>query len=346
MGSENLSFDRFRSGKRQAIRLSQENLVRTGYLEPGQMLPLVIEPNVENLNLVSWGAINRELIAAELTKHGGILFRGFDIASVEKFEEFIQASFAGALEYTERSSPRSQVSGNVYTSTDHPPDQEIFLHNEQSYNLTFPTRILFFCLIAPGVGGETPIADCRRVYGRLPAGLKQCFLEQGYLYVRNFGEGFGLTWQEAFQTSDPARVEEYCRARSIELEWKDGGRLRTRQRRRVAARHPVSGETSWFNHLTFFHVSTLEPRVRAALLENLAEEDLPNNTYYGDGGAIEPEVMETLRAAYQAETIAFPWRVGDVLLLDNMLVAHGRRSFSGPRKVVVGMAEPRHWDEV
>jgi alpha-ketoglutarate-dependent taurine dioxygenase len=346
MGSETLSFESFRSGKRQAVRLSQENLVQTGYLAPGQTLPLVLEPNVENLNLVSWGAANRELIATELTKHGGILFRGFDLTSVERFEEFIQASFSGALEYTERSSPRSQVSGNVYTSTDHPPDQEIFLHNEQSYNLTFPARILFCCLVVPGSQGETPIADCRRVFNRLPASLKQRFLDRGYLYVRNFGEGFGLSWQEAFRTTDRAQVEEYCRTRGIDFEWKDGGRLRTRQRRRVAARHPRSGEMTWFNHLTFFHVSTLESHVRAALLENLAEEDLPNNTYYGDGGAIEPEVMETLRAAYREETIAFPWRQGDILLLDNMLVAHGRRPFSGPRKVVVGMAEPLHWDEV
>jgi len=49
----------------------------------------------------------------------------------------------------------------------------------------------------------------------------------------------------------------------------------------------------------------------------------------------------------RSETLSFDrFRSGNRLLLDNMLDAHGRRSFSGARKVVVGMAEPRHWDEV
>jgi alpha-ketoglutarate-dependent taurine dioxygenase len=124
------------------------------------------------------------------------------------------------------------------------------------------------------------------------------------------------------------------------VEWFSPERLRIRQRRPAVTRHPVTGEPVWFNHATFFHVSTLDLGMRAGLLAEMAEEDLPYNTYNGDGGPIQTAVLELLRAAYEEETIKFPWQQGDLLLLDNMLAAHGRSPFSGPRKIVVAMTEP------
>jgi alpha-ketoglutarate-dependent taurine dioxygenase len=339
------TFDRFRSSKRKVVRLSDQELTRTGYLNENQ-IPLVVEPAMPDVDLVSWASAHREAVDDHLAKHGGVLFRGFAFDAVDDLERFTRATSGDALPYTERSSPRSQVRGKVYTSTDHPASQTIFLHNEQSYSLTFPLRILFSCAVAAETGGETPIADCRKVLGRLDPEVVERFARLGYLYVRNFGDGFGLSWQEAFQTSDRRQVEEYCRSREIEIEWKDGDRLRTRQRRRAIGIHPRTGDRVWFNHLTFFHVTTLEEPVRSELLGAFDEEDLPNNTYYGDGTTIEAEVLDQLRGAYHAETVTFPWQVGDVLLLDNMSTAHGRRPFTGARKIVVSMADPFDWSNV
>jgi hypothetical protein len=84
--------------------------------------------------------------------------------------------------------------------------------------------------------------------------------------------------------------------------------------------------------------------VREAVLMMCSEEDLPNHTYYGDGSPIEPEVLDELRAAYQQETVSFPWQKGDILMLDNMLASHGREPYSGQRQVLVGMAEPYSWE--
>lgn len=341
-----MTLAQFKAVPRKVMRLSDEQVVRTGALESGSSLPLVIEPSNGPVDLIAWAEAHREDLKNRLSGQGAILFRGFQIGSVEDFERFVVASCGGSLEYKERSSPRSQVSGRIYTSTDYPPEMPIFLHNEQSYSLTFMLRILFFCLVEAESGGATPIADVRKVYQRIDPAIRRRFAEEGYLYVRNFGDGFGLPWQEAFKTENPADVEAYCRANDIGFEWKGGGRLRTRQLRRAVGRHPYSGEPVWFNHLTFFHVTTLEPPVRDAMLSSFVEEDLPNNTYHADGSPIAPEVMEHLRAAYRAETISFPWKKGDILMLDNMLTAHGRESFTGPRKVVVGMAEPFQWANV
>jgi alpha-ketoglutarate-dependent taurine dioxygenase len=339
------TFTSVAGARRQPIVVSDASVVRRSYLDARE-LPLVVQPALEQLNLPTWLAANRESVDRDLLRHGAVLFRGFDLHSADDFAAICEAATGGLLEYKERSSPRSQIAGNIYTSTDYPPDKPIYLHNEQSYNLTFPIRILFFCAIAPSSRGATPIADVRKVYQRIDPSIRRRFQERGYMYVRNFGRGFGLPWQTSFQTDRRDEVEAYCRKSRITCEWQPADRLRTRQVRQVAAHHPVSGEAVWFNHATFFHVSTLEASMRESLLASMAIEDLPNHTYYGDGQPIEAEVMDHLRAAYDAETVTFPWQVGDVLLMDNMLAAHAREPFDGPRRVMVGMAQPHTWDDV
>src|SRR5215213_5524193 len=336
----------FKTIPRRSMRVAEEALIQTGSLPGLHGTPLLVEPAPGSGDLAGWADAHREWIDRQLDIHGALLFRGFPLATADDFERFVAAGTGGSLEYTERSSPRSRVSGKIYTSTDYLPEMPIFLHNEQSYNRTFPLRILFFCLLPAEQGGATPIANVRKVYQRVDPEVRRRFAREGYLYVRNFGDGFGLSWREAFGTEDPAVVESYCRDNGIEAEWKAGGRLRTRQHRRATGLHPRNGEPVWFNHLTFFHISTLEPQVQEALRAELADEDLPNNTYYADGSPIEPDLIEHLRAAYQAETLSFPWRRGDVLMLDNMLTAHARESFTGPRKIVVAMAQPFCWDDV
>lgn len=330
----------FRAVKRQAVSTSSANLVKAAPLIPDNSLPLVIQPTVDEVNLVAWAKSHRELITTQLLKHGGILFRNFQVNGVVEFEQFIKTMAGELLEYRDRSSPRSSVQGNVYTSTDYPANQSIFLHSELSYAHTWPLQICFFCMTPAQQGGETPIADTRRLLQRIDPQFREHFVRKGVMYVRNFGDGFGLPWQTVFQTTNPTEVERYCRSHNIEFEWKAGDRLRTRQVCQTIAQHPKTGERVWFNHAVFFHVSTLEPMIREALLAEFSEEDLPHNTYYGDGSPIQPIVLETIRQIYYQETVVFHWQTGDVLLLDNMLTAHGRMPFSGPRKVVAGMAEP------
>ncbi|MDT5047719.1 MAG: hypothetical protein QOD02_5309 [Mycobacterium sp.] len=306
---------------------------------PGPPVPLVIEPAKEQTDAVGWATAHRRAIRKLLLRDGGILFRGFSRGSVETFHNFIAAVSAEPLPYLERSSPRHEVADHVYTSTDHPPRHPIPLHNEQSYNITWPLRIFFHCVIPPAGGGGTPVADCRKVYQRISPAVRARLEERDYLYVRHFGSGMGLSWQEAFQTSERGAVESYCAENDIKFTWEAGGELTTRQRRPVSAAHPESGEMTWFNHVTFFNVSTLDPMVAEALL-SMGKENLPNNTYYGDGAEIEPAVLDELRAAYEAEKVVIPWQEGDIMMLDNMLVAHGREAYKPPRQIVVGMAEP------
>jgi alpha-ketoglutarate-dependent taurine dioxygenase len=326
--------------KRRAVAIAPDALVGERPMFEQGTLPWVVEPRVAGLGLAAWAAGNRPRIEEWLARHGAVLFRGFNVATPPDLESFIHAVAGEALEYRERSSPRSAVEGRIYTSTDYPPHFPIFLHNENSYQSVWPLKIFFCCQRPAEQGGETPIADCRRVFARLDPAVRERFIAKGWMVVRNFGDGFGLDWQTVFQSADKAAVEEHCRANGIEVEWKPGNRLRTRAVRPAATKHPETGELLWFNHATFFHVSTLEPEIRDSLLAEFEEDELPANTYYGDGSPIEPEALDHLRALYTQESVRFPWQKGDVLLLDNMMVAHGRAPYGGERKILVGMAQP------
>ncbi|HEX9733012.1 MAG TPA: TauD/TfdA family dioxygenase [Thermoanaerobaculia bacterium] len=327
--------------RRKAVAASGPDLVRTRTFGPDAPLPLVVEPTVAEIDLVGWAAQSRGWLEERLLEHGALLFRGFGPSSPELLEGFIQATSSGEwAEYREAATPRSAVSKNIFTSTDFPPEQAIYLHNENSHCTSWPQKIYFTCVTAPRRGGATPIADCRQVYERLPPEVRQRFLDCRWMYVRNFGDGLGFAWQEVFGADDRDRVEDYCRRNRMVAEWKHGDRLRVRYVRPATAVHPKTGETVWFNHGTFFHVSTLPDDVREMLLSQVTAEDLPYQTYYGDGGDVEPETMDTLRRVYRECTVRFPWQEGDLLMLDNMLAAHGREPFERPRKILVGMAEP------
>jgi len=329
-----------KAGRRNAVKISQTNLVKAELIEPDRTLPLVIQPAVDGINLVTWAANNRELIETWLLQHGGILFRNFDIREVAEFEQLIQAISGSLLDYSYRSTPRSQVSGKIYTSTEYPASRFIPLHNEMSYSLNWPMKIWFFCIKPAEQGGETPIADSRKVFQRIDAEFKEKFMQKNVMYVRNYGDKIDLSWENVFQTKNKLEVENYCRNAGIKFEWKDSNRLKTRQVCQAVATHPKTGEKVWFNQAHLFHASSLEQKLYKSLLSTFKQEDFPRNAFYGDGSTIENSVLDEIRDIYQQEAVIFSWQPGDVLMLDNMLTAHGRTPFIGSRKVVVGMAEP------
>jgi alpha-ketoglutarate-dependent taurine dioxygenase len=324
----------------KALKLSERTMVRESRLNAQMSLPIVLEPEYEGVDLVTWARQNRDAIEGRLQQHGAMLFRGFDTRSLSSFEQFAQAIAPSLMTYGERSSPRHVLSGNIYTSTDHPADQHILLHNEQSYTLNWPMKIWFFCVQPARAGGRTPIADSRRIFRRLPSSLVEKFVRKHVMYVRNYGDMLGLPWQEAFQTDNKRLVEEHCRRDSIEFEWKDENRLRTKQIRPAVRTHPRTGETIWFNHAAFFNIHSLDRAARESLRAGINDLDLPFNTFYGDGSVIEPSVIEQIYDSYRQEQVAFEWQTGDILMLDNMLAAHGREPFVAPREIAVAMAEP------
>jgi alpha-ketoglutarate-dependent taurine dioxygenase len=228
----------------------------------------------------------------------------------------------------------------VYSSAKWPQNQPMCMHHELSYTLEFPGLMMFACLGAPAEGGATAVADAEAVLAALPGDLVERFEREGWLLTRSYSEEIGASVADAFGTDDRDAVGAYCGANAIEFEWQPDGGLRTRQRRSAVVRHPVTGRRCWFNQIAFLSEWTMEPEVREFLVDMYGADGLPFNTRYGNGDPIGEEVVELLNEVYDANTVREPWQAGDLMLVDNIRMAHSRESYEGPREVIVGMADP------
>ncbi|MCO7226518.1 TauD/TfdA family dioxygenase [Pleionea sp. CnH1-48] len=316
------------------------NFENIGNIEDLGGIQLLINVEQGELKLKDWAKKHAPSINEWLSSQGALLIRGLNIMASRQFGDFLTNVFGSELlSYSHRSTPRTELRGNVYTATEYHSDQLIQQHNEQAYTNLWPMRIGFFCMLSSDQGGETPIADSREIYKTIPEHIRNAFADKCVMYVRNFSE-LDLPWTEVFCTEERSEVEAYCKENDIQFEWLADGGLRTKQILPAVVKHPDTQEWIWFNQAHLFHVSALEEDIRRELIHSRGKENLPRNTYFGDGSDIPDEYLQEIRDIYQAKKIKFEWQKGDVMLLDNMLFSHGREPFSGERKVLVGMSVP------
>ena len=315
-------------------------------LVPVNGRPLILHVDQNGTKTIDWAAENREHIERLVQTNGAVLIRGLKFVGSQQFGTVLSTLFgAELLQYVYRSTPRTELRGNVYTATEYHPDLHIPQHNENAYSNCWAMRLGFLCTLPSETGGATPICDSAVVYEQIPETIRERFERHGVLYVRNYSE-IDLHWKEVFQTDDRAAVEAFCQDNHLDFEWLDGDRLRTRQINQASAVHPATGKKIWFNQAHLFHVSSLEQKIQDQLLSVLTEAELPRNTYYGDGAPIEAETLRVIRDVYARNTISFDWQRNDLLLIDNMLFSHGRTPYSGNRQVLVGMARPIDAEQV
>jgi len=310
-------------------------------------LPLIIEPTgsaPENRSLsflIDWIKNNRASFNDWLLTHGALLFRGFEINTPEEFGSVVRVIEPELLGYVEGDSPRRHVSEKIYTSTQYPQEYEIALHNELSYAHKWPSKVFFFCVIPPEQKGETPIVDCREVFQAVKPGIREQFTHKKVKYIHNLHGGFGMgkSWQDCFETEDKGEVEKYLREGGVEFIWRDDGGLRVSQVREATITHPKTGEQVWFNQADIWHPSLIDAETLEALSDMcIGIEDLPHNSFYGDGSAIDPDDLRYLRSLMRERAVFFPWQKSDFLVVDNVLVAHGRNSYEGERQILVALA--------
>jgi alpha-ketoglutarate-dependent taurine dioxygenase len=304
----------------------------------GSELPVLITPAFNGETLPEAFLRLQADIEGLVETVGGVLLRGFLVPEISDFKDFASSFGNPLLTYEFGSTPRSALSKGVYTSTSYPAHQHIPLHNEQAYTREWARKIWFHSVLSAQSGGETPIADSRAIYQNMPLSIRNKF-KKGLLYVRNYGD-FDLPWQQVFNTENRAEVEAYCRRTKIECQWTEDDGLRTSQLCQGIEQHYKTGEKVWFNQGHLFHISNLQAEVRESLEDLLDLDEMPRNVYFADGSVISDDIFTEVRAVLAEQTVLFPWENGDVLMLDNMLVAHARTPFEGERQVVVAMADP------
>lgn len=279
----------------------------------------------------------RELVLT----HGAVRVTGLPIRSHHDVAAVRDALGLVPAEIAEHFAERTRLGPGLHGGPRWAPDREMCLHHEQSFGLDFPGMLVIGCLAAPTRGGAALLGDTRTIGREIPAGIVERCRAVGWRLVRNFRPHLGISWAEAYGVRDPDAVEQVLSARAIEFRWRPDGSLHTWQRRPALVCHPVTGEECWFNEMAFFSRWSIDPAERELLAAAFDSHGFPFDTAYGDGGGLTEEDFLAVLAADDRTMVRMPWSVGDVLIVDNMLTAHGREPYEGALELVYATGELR-----
>jgi len=285
----------------------------------------------------AWVETNREKLAAQLNACGAILLRDFGITSDQDFDQLIRAFAWPNFAYADSLSNavRRNRTERVFTANEAPADVSIFLHHEMAQTPVYPSRLLFYCEQAADSGGATPICRSDILLDRLrqqaPAFVATC-AAKGVRYSQtmplkdDLGSGQGRSWGSTLSAQTQAEAE----AKLIKLRytwfWQADQSLSVTTPVLPAVRKLADGRSVFFNQLIAAFRGWKDAR-------NSGEKSIS----FGDGTAIEHTDMAV--AIELADELSFdiPWQTGDVALVDNFLVMHGRQPFEGMRRVLASL---------
>lgn len=286
-----------------------------------------------------WAAGHAGELSGLMLAHGAVLIRGLDVTTAGDLAGIRDALGYERASLTEHFAQRAELADGVYSAPEWGADREQCLHHEQGYGVDFPRVLLMACLARARSGGAMLLGDTRAVLGHLPPGLNERFRAEGWLLERNFRPHFGLQWPAAFGVRTPQEAESFCSGRLIGCAWQPDGALKARQRRSAIIHHPVTGEACWFNDVAFFSRWSVDAVERDVLLSAFGPDGLTFDTHFGDGGPVTEPDWRGVLDAYDAVLCRVPWHVGDLLLVDNVLTAHGREPYTGHQEVAIAPAE-------
>jgi alpha-ketoglutarate-dependent taurine dioxygenase len=317
-----------------------ETLAVEGQQQHPEVFPLVYglaAPQASLSDVVSWLRRASGPLIETLSLHGAILFRGFPVADADDFDAVVRAFGLQSFTYEESLSNAVRINRTelVFTANEAPPDVSIFLHHEMAQTPLFPSRLFFCCEKAPDVAGETPI--CRsdvlltRLEERDPSFIEACSrLGVRYSNVMpsedDAKSGQGRSWRSTLGAPDEERAEAKLTGLGYRHEWLGDGSLRATTPALPAVRSLLDGRRVFFNQL-----------IAAFRGWKDARNDPRNAICFGDDSAIPIGSMQT--AIELADELSFDiaWQTGDVALVDNFLVMHGRRPFEGERRVLASL---------
>jgi alpha-ketoglutarate-dependent taurine dioxygenase len=285
-----------------------------------------------------WVADHRDELVELLHEYGALHVAGASASDPATLAAIREAWGATAAPPHEQFAARSDLGHGVYSAPVWAGDREMCHHHEQSYGVTYP-RLLFIAGIrAPARGGTMLLADTRRALDALPDTLRQRFADLGWRLVRNYRPYLGLSWAAALGVADQAQASGLLAARGVDAAWAADGSLRTSQRRPAVTRHPVTGEPCWFNDVAFFNQWSVDETERAVMLSAFGPDGLPMNTFFGDGEPLSRLEFQAVLDAYDKVTDRVELRPGELLVVDNVLTAHGREPYTGDLDLAVALA--------
>lgn len=345
----------------------QDTALNARRLDPGELtaetsndaFPLVIEPgDAGQRALDAFLADNRDTVTTAWRKHGAILFRGFDAVDETGFDAVLRAAgLEPSVEYPFGISPRPNIKGAVYKSTQYTESLVIPPHTEMAYVRWRPAWISFLCQVPPKVHGETPLYDVVRALRELPQPIRERLQREPMRCTRHIRKKkafitFERTIAETFNTEDRGEIDAAAAELGIETEWLPDGFLKAETILPAIVVHPETGEHCL--NAQFINAQSLitgirrigsryNPAVKAFFEWYIRKQFRKPTVHYRTRPVAGEDFTD---AEYQqiSETVndcatLFRWREGDILLIDNIKVAHGRMNVKGERRILTALGD-------
>lgn len=307
-----------------------------GQQDYGDVFPRVIAMTSGDATLDevrNWIGEQREALLESLSSHGAILFRGFPVDGALDFDGFIRAFGLASFTYEESLSNAVRVNKTelVFTANEAPPDVSIYLHHEMAQTPLYPSKLFFCCEKAPASDGETPLCRSDVLLQRLEEADAEFVAACERLGVRysnvmpgseDMKSGQGRSWKSTLHVDSKEAAEKRLSALGYDFEWQPDDSLRATTPVMPAIRNLVDGRRVFFNQLI-------------AAFRGWKERG--KSIRFGDDSPIPSASMETTSRLADELSYDLAWQKGDVALLDNFLVMHGRRPFQGERRVLASL---------
>ncbi|MCC5648103.1 TauD/TfdA family dioxygenase [Nostoc sp. CHAB 5824] len=307
----------------------------------------------------AWLSEHKPEVNQILNKHSGILLRGFHkLTTAADFEQVVSAITANLMDYIGGASPRKVVQGKIMTASEIPANYSIPLHQEMSYTSNPPERIAFFCQVQPTSGGHTTVGDMRTITQRIDPVVRERFKQkQGVQLRRNLPTqdnidkipGVLKSWAEVLNTTDRIEAQDIADKRGWKIEWLSDESMHLWQEILPATKkHPVTGDEVWFNQAHMFAPAACLKWARKDGLFDLVQRleiaikmypELLDQVFYGDGTPVDNEDVLHIFDVLDDSAIPIYWHSSDVLILDNILAAHGRTAFNGKRMILTALID-------
>ncbi len=290
-------------------------------------------------DLAAYLASHKPVVETQLAASGAVLFRGFDVPTVSEFDAAVGAYDEPNFPYKESLSNavRVNLTERVFTANEAPPTTSIHLHHEMAQTPIYPGKLFFYCEIAPDAGGATPLCRSDILLTKLAKaepGLVSAFEMLGVKYTNvmpgadDAGSGQGRSWRSTLGVEERSLAEERLRALGYSWTWDADDSLRATTPVLPAVRTLGGGRKSFFNQLIAAFRGWSDSR-----------NDPSKSVTFGDGTPITGTDMDTAIELSEALSYDHQWQVGDVVLVDNFTVMHGRKPFEGKRKVLASLIQ-------
>ena len=290
-------------------------------------------------------------------REGALLFRDAGIDGPVRYAEFLASIDFRHHSYVGGTAPRTDLGRGVYTATDLPPDTTVMIHQEMAYLDDVPDYISFYCHEPPDNGQKTHlIGDMRRVSAELPdelerkyrgerARLRRTLRTEGSEPVVSRRE---KSWQEVLGTGDRREAAAIAERKGWDLNWTaDGSLIFLQEPARFFRPHPVHGEM-WCSQGLHYQpmgrrlVAERDGRMGDALRIATAMKEAPDSIdamLMEDGSRVPPEDCAAWFELCTAAETSYALRRGEMIILDNMLMAHGRSTFTGTRTMYAALGD-------